>query len=104
MSYSERVAIAAHLHVLLRRKTGRVTDVEWMADHPDYGMAMVAFAREQAARLPAPELAEWADKFARLMDADLARPEKPGLLGAARKGAEHPPGRNPLDRYIGGLR
>ena len=31
MPESDRLAIAAHLHVLLRRKTGRVTDTEWMA-------------------------------------------------------------------------
>ena len=31
MSDSDKLAIAAHLHVLLRRKTGRVTDTEWMA-------------------------------------------------------------------------
>src|SRR5690606_19097358 len=41
-------AIAAHLHVVLRRKTGRVTDTEWMATNPEYAAAMVAFARAQA--------------------------------------------------------
>ena len=30
MLNSEKLAVAAHLHVLLRRKTGRVTDTEWM--------------------------------------------------------------------------
>ncbi|MDB5939434.1 MAG: hypothetical protein JWP77_1798, partial [Polaromonas sp.] len=29
MSSNEKLAIAAHLHVLMRRKTGRVTDTEW---------------------------------------------------------------------------
>ena len=29
MPDSDKLAIAAHLHVLLRRKTGRVTDTEW---------------------------------------------------------------------------
>ncbi len=33
MLNSEKIAIAAHLHVLLRRKTGRVTDTEWMASN-----------------------------------------------------------------------
>ena len=48
MEDSERVAIAAHLHVVLRRKTGRVTDTEWMACNQPYGQAMVAFALEHA--------------------------------------------------------
>ena len=29
MNTSDTLAVAAHLHVLLRRKTGRVTDTEW---------------------------------------------------------------------------
>ena len=36
MNHSEKLAIAAHLHVLLRRKTGRVTDTEWMASNGSY--------------------------------------------------------------------
>ena len=36
MEDSERLAIAAHLHVVLRRKTGRVTDTEWMAGNQLY--------------------------------------------------------------------
>ena len=31
MTENDRLAIAAHLHVLLRRNTGRVTDTEWLA-------------------------------------------------------------------------
>lgn len=45
MPHSEALAAAAHLHVLLRRKTGRVTDTEWMASNVEYARAMVAFAR-----------------------------------------------------------
>lgn len=48
MSQNDALATAAHLHVLLRRKTGRVTDTEWMADNADYAQAMVRFAREKA--------------------------------------------------------
>lgn len=48
MEDSERVAVAAHLHVVLRRKTGRVTDTEWMACNQAYAQAMVAFALEHA--------------------------------------------------------
>lgn len=45
---SDLLAAAAHLHVQLRRLTGRVTDTEWMAANPDYARAMVHLAREKA--------------------------------------------------------
>ena len=48
MSDSDKLAIAAHLHVLLRRKTGRVTDTEWMAANADYAQEIVRFARQRA--------------------------------------------------------
>ena len=48
MEDSERLAIAAHLHVVLRRKTGRVTDTEWMACNQAYAQAMVEFSRRHA--------------------------------------------------------
>jgi hypothetical protein len=46
MSTTDVFAIAAHLHVLLRRKTGRVTDTEWMATNADYAREIVRHARE----------------------------------------------------------
>jgi hypothetical protein len=49
MPSSEKIAIAAHLHVLLRRKTGRVTDTEWMAGNHEYAAEIARFAREKAA-------------------------------------------------------
>jgi len=48
MSQNDVLAAAAHLHVQLRRKTGRVTDTEWMASNADYAQAIVRFAREKA--------------------------------------------------------
>ncbi len=48
MSSSQRLAIAAHMHVLLRRKTGRVTDTEWMAENLEYALEIVRFARAKA--------------------------------------------------------
>lgn len=48
MEESERLAIAAHLHVVMRRKMGRVTDTEWMAGNQAYAMAMVALALAHA--------------------------------------------------------
>ena len=54
MSDSDKLAIAAHLHVLLRRKTGRVTDTEWMAANADYAQEIVRFARQRATEDNAP--------------------------------------------------
>ena len=48
MATSETVAICAHMHVQLRRRTGRVTDTEWMASNAQYALEIVRFAREKA--------------------------------------------------------
>jgi hypothetical protein len=63
MLASQKLAIAAHLHVLLRRKTGRVTDTEWMAQNLEYAAEVVRFSRAKAAEDGHPELGEWADKL-----------------------------------------
>ena len=63
MLVSQRLAVAAHMHVLLRRKTGRVTDTEWMADNLEYALEIVRFARSKADEDNHPELHEWADKL-----------------------------------------
>ena len=67
MLLSEKLAIAAHLHVLLRRKTGRVTDTEWMASNGEYAAEVVRFARRSAAEDGHAELAEWAGKLEQAM-------------------------------------
>ena len=78
MLQSEKVAIAAHLHVLLRRKTGRVTDTEWMASDAAYAAEIVRFARASAQQDGHQDLAEWADKLeaAVLGQAPAAAPAK----------------------------
>ena len=48
MSQNDAFAAAVHLHVVLRRKTGRVTDTEWLVSNADYARAIVHFAREKA--------------------------------------------------------
>ena len=48
MNDNERLALAAHLHVAMRRKIGRVTDTEWMASNAEYGLAMTDIALEHA--------------------------------------------------------
>ena len=63
MPSSEKIAIAAHLHVLLRRKTGRVTDTEWMATNQQYATEIARFAREKAAEDGHVDLIAWADKL-----------------------------------------
>lgn len=59
MSEHEKIAIAARLHVLMRRLLGRVTDVEWMVASPDYARELVRLARAA----PHAELHPWADKL-----------------------------------------
>ena len=65
MLVSQKLAVAAHLHVLLRRKTGRVTDTEWMADNLEYALEIVRFARAKALEDGHADLAEWAEKLER---------------------------------------
>ena len=64
---SEILAIAARLHVLLRRKTGRVTDTEWLAVNADYAAEIVRHCREHAATPGNEELAEWATRLEQAM-------------------------------------
>ncbi len=77
MLVSEKLAMAAHLHVVLRRKTGRVTDTEWMASNAEYAAEMVRFARAKAQEDGHPDLAEWADKLERAMLETTKPPAKP---------------------------
>jgi hypothetical protein len=76
MLVSQKLAVAAHLHVLLRRKTGRVTDTEWMAGNVEYAMEIVRFSRAKALEEGQPDLAEWAGKLERavLEDPPAKRP------------------------------
>jgi hypothetical protein len=77
MLVSQKLAIAAHLHVLLRRKTGRVTDTEWMAGNLEYALEIVRFSRVKAAEDGHPDLAEWADKLERAMLDDKPAAKQP---------------------------
>ena len=60
---SEKLAIAAHLHVLLRRKAGRVTDTEWLATNAEYATEIIRFTRAKAVEDGHADLAEWAEKL-----------------------------------------
>ncbi len=59
---SERLAIAAHLHVAMRRKLGRVTDTEWLAQNRGYAQAMITLCEQQADA----DLLHWAQRLAAL--------------------------------------
>lgn len=67
MSQNDAFAAAAHLHVLLRRKTGRVTDTEWMVSNPEYARAIVNYARERANEDGHAELLPLADRLESLV-------------------------------------
>lgn len=77
MPTSEKIAIAAHLHVLLRRKTGRVTDTEWMASNAEYAAEVVRFSREKAAEDGHIDLGVWADRLEEIMATPEARHRVP---------------------------
>lgn len=68
MTENERIAIAARLHVALRRKTGRVTDTEWMAANVEYASEIVRFARAHAADTQDADLAAIAAQLESAME------------------------------------
>jgi hypothetical protein len=107
---SELFAIAAHLHVLLRRRTGRVTDTEWLATNAEYARAIVRFAREKAAAEGHEDLLPWADKLEAAIVGMGATPRKT-LLDVAAEAlrtpsppASGPPPAGDDHKYVGGLR
>lgn len=118
MLASEKLAIAAHLHVLLRRKTGRVTDTQWMADNVEYATEIVRFARQSAKEDGHFELVAWADKLEQSVQpaaaaprAREARPPPPAALPTLRSllashAAQAAAGESEFDngRYVRGLR
>ena len=115
MTYNERLAIAAHLHVLIRRITGRVTDVEWMAVNDEYALHIKDYSVQKAAETDRPDLVEWADKLAIEIKAGAAPSISQGsaLAGedAPQPGTDQAAGTQMLRRraekhqkYVGGLR
>jgi len=97
MLVSQKLAIAAHLHVLLRRKTGRVTDTEWMASNLEYAAAIVRFARTRAAEDGHADLAEWAGKLEDAVLHEGAPPKLPLIHSPDKRDDDEP-------RYVGGIR
>ena len=106
MSQNEAFAIAAHLHVLLRRKTGRVTDTEWMAANPENAQAIVRFARDRAAEDGHTDLLPLADRLESLV-VPVRRPSPlppPALTIAAAPASLNDAANDLNTRYIGRLR
>ena len=108
-------AVAGHLHVLLRRKAGRVTDTEWLTVSPEYAREIVRFTREKAREGGHEDLLALADKLEAAIVSMGAQPRKTLLEVAAdalRAGSTPPPGPGGEgagpgagdDRYVGGLR
>lgn len=106
MNDSERLAIAAHLHVALRRKTGRVTDTEWMASDTAYGQAMAQFALNHARSQQDAELERLALRFAASLPGAVA-PAAAVTAVVAAPATDPAALQGPVasaKRYVGGLR
>ncbi len=98
MLASEKLAIAAHMHVLLRRKTGRVTDTEWMAANAEYAQEIVRFARANAREGGHADIAALADKLEQALELKAAAPVLPLRPSAPTTGE------TPASRYVMSLR
>ena len=105
MSEADKLAIAAHLHVLLRRKTGRVTDTEWMAVNVEYALEIVRFARQRAQEDNLPELAQWAARLDLAMQAASPDAERLPLPDGNTQAVRQRIAASPVvPRYVGGIR
>lgn len=99
MRESDKLAIAAHLHVALRRRIGRVTDIEWMIRSPEYAREIIRVARADPAH------ADLLERAARLEAALFPpAPAAPAPVAPAQTQAQPAAARPLLQRYIGGLR
>jgi len=106
----ETFAIAARLHVVMRRVLGRVTDVDWMTRNRDYAREMIRLARGHTDA----ELLSLADKFeAILASQSSAEPAPLRVLPQASKesrmrrettGGPAAHDLAPASRYVGRLR
>ncbi|MBQ0960723.1 hypothetical protein KAK06_17340 [Ideonella sp. 4Y11] len=95
MLESEKLALAAHLHVLLRRHVGRVTDVEWLIKDPAYAREIIGVARASGQR----DCIARADRLAEALFP--APPAPPPALAPASPAATLG---SAMRRYVGSLR
>ncbi|MBY0466548.1 MAG: hypothetical protein K2W33_16550 [Burkholderiales bacterium] len=109
-SGSELLAAAAHLHVQMRRLTGRVTDTEWMVASPAYARAMIQLAREKAQADGHTGLLQTADRLDALMQPPpppaqpISRAPAEADLSVRVEGAMSVPASVLAQRYVGRLR
>ena len=108
MSDNDLFAVAAHLHVLLRRKTGRVTDTGWMTANAEYAREVVRYAREKARTDGHTDLLPLADKLEEALSRRAPTPRKTLLEVAAESlratPAPPPKSDDPDHQYVGGIR
>ncbi|WP_374315794.1 hypothetical protein [Aquabacterium sp.] len=103
MLESEKFALAARLHVMLRRKANRLIDVEWMVKNREYAEAILRFARDQQDA----ELASAADKFEVMLAPAAPRKAAPLLAPRPPEPTPHLEGGkkdDPDERYVFTLR
>ncbi len=99
MNDNERLALAAHLHVAMRRKIGRVTDTEWMASNVAYGLAMVDIALAHANDHLDQDLGRLALRFGAARTVRQSSERRPRAdLGATRTSLRDAPSTQPAFR------
>jgi hypothetical protein len=79
--------------VLMRRKMGRVTDVEWLVRNADYAQEIIRLACQQAEH---PEVADWGAKLRAVLFPKPPAPAPAPVSVSARVAT--------VARYVGGLR
>lgn len=98
--------LLGRIHLLMRRVSNRITDVEYMRVNKDYAREVVRLAMATGN----PELAELSARLRRAMELDAPASEAalatersgPGLLERLR--TARPEATHPTQRYVGSLR
>ena len=89
---AEKMAIAAHMYIALRREAKRTIDVEWLLKNAEYAREVVALAKQHSL-----ELAGLAEHFEAWLPGQQDHKEiSAAYLPAPQEGIS--------DRYIGRLR
>jgi len=100
MTHNELLALAAHLHVMIRRKIGRITDPEWMVSNPDYAREIIRLARSDSSA----ELAEAVNRFEQALFSQPKTVAHKPLLEQIKENLARPAAADASSRYIGHLR
>jgi hypothetical protein len=89
------MAVASRLHVLLRRRINRITDIVWMTANAEYAREVLRLARAERDE----ELEALVMRYEALVPSASPDPE-----GDARRAREREAGAKPGHDYIGKLR